>query len=365
MEISYAFLTDNYRCLDGCAFCCLCEPEIPDEELATFLSDENLKPMVLRKFADGEYKYVIKLKNRHGACSFLQERKCTIYSARPLYCRLYPFQRHLSTRLQITANLSCRGLWENSGENPRTVASALLPGEKKIARIAGQLKERYRETIEGMEEDGVYIAQPEVQKLVLELLPLFTTEAGLEKILSFADGNELASAEPSEIRATEVVVDAEKYASEMSLEVFSEKEILNLPVYPAPNLDWCILRFENGNLKWYRMDEEGGLKPERNIELTAKLKPLDDEAKALLERYLGLLNERDLTYGNALLLTDFSHNEIPVLSNYLGALATSVLELWWRANLFAHHVIDRAALREGIIFYDADYLDKPTLGAVF
>ncbi|MEM4309099.1 MAG: YkgJ family cysteine cluster protein [Thermoplasmata archaeon] len=366
MKTSFAFLTEHYKCLEDCAFCCLCEPEVPDEELSVFLSDERLKSQILRKFADGEYKYVIKLKNGHGACSFLAQKRCTIYEQRPLYCRLYPFQRHFSTRLQITANLSCRGLWESSGENLKTVVSAYIPEEKKIERMIGQLEKRYADVIEGLEADGVYISQSDLQKLVLEIMPLFTTKRGLEKILSFADGNELATADPSEIENTEVTADAEKYADEMSIEVFSEKDIVNLPVYPAQNLDWLLLKFENGKLRWYKMNEEGLLKAESIIVHTSKLKPMNEEAKQLLENYIRLLNERDLTYGNALLLTDFSNNEIPVISNYLGALATSVLELWWRANLFADtSTIDAKALREGIIFYDADYLDKPTLGAVF
>ncbi|MEM4161290.1 MAG: YkgJ family cysteine cluster protein [Thermoplasmata archaeon] len=365
MKTSFAFLTENYRCLDNCAFCCLCEPEIPAEELALFLSNEEWKEKVQRKFADGELKYVIKLKNRHGACSFLSQKKCTIYGQRPLYCRLYPFQRYLSTRLQITANLSCRGLWESDGEDIRKVAEQFLPEEKVIARTVKEVEERYRETKEGMEEDGVYTSQEELQKLVLEILPLFTTEEGLEKILSFADTNEFAVSSPSEIFDAEVNVDAAKYASQMSLEVFREKDIVNLPVYSTPSLDWFVLRFEKGMLRWYRMEEDGELVFVKNVEHEEKLLPLTEDAKKLLERYILLLNERDLTYGNALLLTDFSANEIPVLSNYLGALATSVLELWWRANLFASSEIDFNAMREGIVFYDADYLDKPTLGAVF
>jgi len=362
MEVSQAFLTQTYKCLEGCAFCCLCEPEVPNEELSFFLSDEKLKSAVQKKFADGEHKYVLKLRNGHGACIFLENKRCKIYEKRPLYCRLYPFQRHLSTRLQITANLSCRGLWLGEGEKVSEIAERLAGAMKGFGRVFGMLRERYRNAMERMEE--AYISQQEVQNLVLEILPNFTTKEGLEKILSFADQNEMRFAEASEICNTEPCVDAEEYAEQVSIEVFKERDVLNLPVYSTPSLEWFVLKFENGKLNWYSMNEEGELEFVRYARNEGGLKELDEEARELLQDYVKLLNARDITYGNALLLTDFSKNEIPVISNYLGALATSVLELWWRANLFAEQKITANALKEGIIFYDADYLDKPTLGAI-
>jgi len=363
METNHAFLTQSYTCYDNCAFCCLCEPEIPTEELPEFLGDAELKAHLLRKFVDGEYKYVIKMRNRHGACIFLQHRRCTIYNKRPLYCRLYPLQRHLSTRLQITANLSCRGMWAEQGEPIEKIAQRFALSEKYSAVIE-HLNERYTSAREDMEFTNTYISQEMCQKIVNALLELFTTKEGLAKILTFADNNENPVAEEDEIKTCKADVDVDEYATKMSIDVFSENELLNLPVYPTPAFEWFVLRHENSRLNWYLMDEEGNLRHVKSVENFEQLKPLSAEAQSLMEQYLELLNARDITYGNALLLTESSEYEIPVISNYLGALATSCLELWWRANLFAGKEVDVGAMREGIIFYDADYLDKPTYGAV-
>ncbi|MGB9635630.1 MAG: YkgJ family cysteine cluster protein [Thermoplasmata archaeon] len=364
MEVSYAFMGSRYTCYDKCAYCCLCEPEIPDTELPKFLSQPELKENVIRKFSDGEYKYVIKLKNKHGACIFLKQRKCGIYLHRPLYCRLYPLQRHLSTRLQYTANLSCRGLWANSGEEITELANRNGIDEHQYRNAIKVINERYRNAKAEMEEYDIYISQQELQQKVSEILPLLTTKEGLGKVVSFADANEFGSVETAEIIGAEISMNPDKYATEMSLDVFAEKELLNLPVYPGKNFEWYVLRYDKPALNWYLMDEEGNLTFHKSVEDFTHLKNLTHEAKNLLEAYIELLNKRDITYGNAILLTEFYRYEVPLISNYLGALATSVLEVWWRANLFAENIIGREAMQEGIIFYDADYLDKPTYGAV-
>jgi hypothetical protein len=51
---------------------------------------------------------------------------------------------------------------------------------------------------------------------------------------------------------------------------------------------------------------------------------------------------------------------------YYGALASSGLDLLWRASLIAYlngSALDEAGIMEGIIFYDMDRLDAPTIGA--
>ena len=55
------------------------------------------------------------------------------------------------------------------------------------------------------------------------------------------------------------------------------------------------------------------------------------------------------------------------LSNaYYGSLATSVLDVMWRASLLDHFFgtgMGARGIREAIIFYDMDRLDAPTIGA--
>ena len=55
------------------------------------------------------------------------------------------------------------------------------------------------------------------------------------------------------------------------------------------------------------------------------------------------------------------------LSNaYYGSLATSVLDVMWRASLLDYFFgtgMGARGIREAIIFYDMDRLDAPTIGA--
>ncbi|MGD0818355.1 MAG: hypothetical protein ABR986_08175, partial [Methanomassiliicoccales archaeon] len=51
---------------------------------------------------------------------------------------------------------------------------------------------------------------------------------------------------------------------------------------------------------------------------------------------------------------------------FLGVLSTSVLDLIWRASLIAHvkgTKLDGEGVREGVIYYDMDRLDGPSIGA--
>ena len=52
---------------------------------------------------------------------------------------------------------------------------------------------------------------------------------------------------------------------------------------------------------------------------------------------------------------------------YLGALANNALDLWWRASFLAKlnwkNELDAHEIREGIIFFDMDLMDLPTIGA--
>jgi hypothetical protein len=57
-----------------------------------------------------------------------------------------------------------------------------------------------------------------------------------------------------------------------------------------------------------------------------------------------------------------------VLNAYLGTLATTVLDLLWRASMLARFedagikMLGRRELINGIVFYDGDILDAPALG---
>ena len=61
--------------------------------------------------------YTRKMKKRNGKCIFFHSSRCSIYGARPLICRFYPFCiRPLGTTMfEIGVDLSCMGI----GTGPR------------------------------------------------------------------------------------------------------------------------------------------------------------------------------------------------------------------------------------------------------
>jgi hypothetical protein len=75
---------------------------------------------------------------------------------------------------------------------------------------------------------------------------------------------------------------------------------------------------------------------------------------------------RDLTFGYAAYLMGYTEGDEPFVKVYLGSLGTVLLDLWWRAGLVSvfreKGSVDEASAREGIITYDMDLLDLPSLG---
>jgi hypothetical protein len=82
--------------------------------------------------------------------------------------------------------------------------------------------------------------------------------------------------------------------------------------------------------------------------------------------YLSTVNRRESMLGYAYYLVDDYGYEDPVANTYYGAMAAAALDLLWRSSLVAHlrnGKLDRQGMIEGIIAYDMDRLDAPTIGA--
>lgn len=82
--------------------------------------------------------------------------------------------------------------------------------------------------------------------------------------------------------------------------------------------------------------------------------------------YLRVLNNRDSIVGSTYYLVDEYDYEDYFPNVYMGVLSTSMLDMIWRASLIAHvkgTKLDGDGVREGIIYYDMDRLDGPSIGA--
>ena len=87
----------RFECEPDCGLCCTAEAregsvflERDDlERLARFLS---LTPRAFaRKYTIDEYGEIALAMHNTGSCQFLEDARCSVYEARPLQCRTYPF----------------------------------------------------------------------------------------------------------------------------------------------------------------------------------------------------------------------------------------------------------------------------------
>jgi len=145
----------KFRCLPGCGLCCHYKVYLlPDdvERINSAIKSDNF----WIKDSAQEETVVGYLKRRKGVCIFFNEKKlCSIYSERPLYCRLYPFIKEVYFHSEIDVDLSCPGLNYNKEisrfQLREMVGERLNPGvdsflEKRVkntvGKIEGLLKQR-------------------------------------------------------------------------------------------------------------------------------------------------------------------------------------------------------------------------------
>jgi hypothetical protein len=115
------------------------------------------------------------------------------------------------------------------------------------------------------------------------------------------------------------------------------------------------------------LGDDGGLKVVRRLPMSdIHLKPIEKSGEAVMAGYARELIRRDLTYGYACYLTDLEQSDESFLKIYIGTLGTLLLDYWWRCSMVSAFegggTIDRTAAMEGIVAYDMDYLDFPSLG---
>ena len=79
------------------------------------------------------------------------------------------------------------------------------------------------------------------------------------------------------------------------------------------------------------------------------------------------MNSRDCFLGHAAYLCDSENYDYNFAQVYIGALANNAVDLWWRSSLLAtlsgKTELGNAEISDGIVFFDMDLLDLPTIGA--
>lgn len=154
---------------------------------------------------------------------------------------------------------------------------------------------------------------------------------------------------------------------EMGLESLAAEDVFSAPVYCDAKWRWNLFLVKDGGLKWAFLKDDGTLDAAGEVD-PAKVKLLtpEGEGREVFLSYMRTLNRRDSMMGYAAYLVDDYGYEDHLSNTYYGVMATTALDLLWRSSLVAYlhgGRLDREGMIEGIISYDMDRLDAPTIGA--
>ncbi len=380
MEIDTAELDNLWLdCLHGCALCCLCQAELVGEENRRFSDDPVLERGVCNVsiFGMSTNNLFLKLKNDSGSCFFLQDRRCTIYDSRPLYCRLFPVQVHVGDRVQVVANLSCRGLNKReAGISGKVLADTVLSLADlfDLRKLANDMGNLYREFPVNYLRSKIKPQRSDLQQLSEELISVFGYKDFIARIITAASREDLISENPTKVKKileALAPVELNEAAIAGAMDTFSGRKLTELPVWTDENLRWITARIDDGYIDMSRMTDDGTLELCRRIKVKkVGLRDFDPDAAKIMTEYAVKIIRRDLTYGYAAYLIKVEgrkdRREKNIIRYYLGTLGTILLDHWWRTSLIAsfsnQSVISAEIAQEGIIAYDMDYLDFPSLG---
>ncbi len=365
----------TYECIDGCALCCLCQPELlpheeekfrSDPELMSGVTDEHISPEV-----DGA---AIKLQGAHGACHFLKRRRCGVYNDRLHFCKAFPISVFAGWRIQLNVNMSCRGIGlpgKRLAEHGMEILDAI--GETRVDEELESAQDVFYQFSKNAKDTKTIQSAGSVREACGFLSDDMLDEIGLSRILTYAEhGNTRQNSPAQDIarraRASEPETNVDELALMLGTELFDLPDLSYLPVYVDERLDWKVFQLSGRNIVGHDLSEDGTIKEFVKVNPTdISLMPLSEEGKKEMERYLMLVNSRDCFLGHAAYLCDEDGYGYNFGQAYLGAMANTIVDLWWRSSFLAllrdKEMLGRDEVREGVIFFDMDLLDLPTIGA--
>lgn len=376
LEIDYSEVDGkSYRCIDGCALCCLCQPELLPTEEERFRKDPRFADAIAdRHISPDVTGAALKLKGAHGACYFLTDKRCRIYNDRPHYCRSFPINVFVGWRIQLNINLSCRGIGLE-GESLGGVSRAIITdyGERRLSSELESAKRVFTEFVKNTRDTWVAQSFSSVRGAGHSLSGELVDELGLSRVLAYAEhGRTKQNAPANEIakivRRTEPDADLEERALIDGTELFDLPDLSLLPIYIDDKNEWKIFRLVGKEILGYSLSEDGRTEEfSRTKPSEVELLPITASGRDAFKDYMAIVNARDCFLGHAAYLCDMEGYEYNFAQVYLGALANNALDLWWRASFLAKlnrkNELDAHEIREGIIFFDMDLMDLPTIGA--
>ena len=367
----------SFACIDECGLCCLCQPEVSESELRLIGADPRRAAGLTNERIDGRrtpQPSAVRLQGGQGGCHFLRGRRCQIYDIRPRFCRQFPAPVHVSWRVQVNANLSCRGITPG-GSSLRAFGEGVLRGlpDGMLANELESSRRRLRDFERDARGAGVWQDWKRIGQAGDVMASLLGTAGGVGKLLAFADEEPEISEMPIQklatvLETTEEPEDLDDVALEGNCEALDLESVAWLPVYSAPDFTWNLMQYTDGKLLWMRLEEGGKTETLHTLEpREVHLMERDQDALATFGSYARTLAMRDHFACYAAEVCAEQEFSDDLMTVYAGVLGTAMLDMWWRASLIGTITgktkIDGALAREGVISYDMDCLDAPTIGA--
>jgi hypothetical protein len=307
------------------------------------------------------------MKRGSGPCLFLNDRRCQIYRDRPHYCRQFPFHVYVGEKVQVELDLSCRGVWTGGGEDAKSWGLQMVRDNlPQLKRVLSQSQGIYRQFYSNCQEAGIYRPPDMLRSNMDANLEKMTELCYLSAVLHrSSEEEEMTLPEEGDRDADREEI--RKAAMECSLDSLSSRNPLESPIYCDGKGRWNVFFARGKRIEWKVMEDDGSLRNVQSIDAgQVKLQLPQGKGKEIYLRYLRTLNDRDSMIGHTFYLVDEYGYEDHLSNVYYGSMAIAALDLLWRASLLAHisgGQMDGEAVREGIIFYDMDRLDAPTIGA--
>lgn len=366
-----------YSCIEDCALCCLCQPELDLEELRTF-REAGLEDALTNEHAQGRVTKeptAIRLQE-NGACHFLRDRRCMIYEMRPRLCHQFPVHFHALRRLQLNANLSCPGI-SDGGDSLAAFGTRSLSGlPEGLADAQRAAALRRVGDFDGRCRDfGVHHGPGFLREVGLELISRMEKAQWTASILAWSNEEPDNSGMPLNdivdcIMSAEPEEDLDTIAADGNYDQLDLKDPANLPVYVDDQMHWNVFRASEGRIEWMILHGDAPTEVKESYSISdIRLLDWTEDAVQVFREYARLLNSRDPFMGYAYQVCADQDYGFDLLTVYLGVMSTTMLDLWWRASLIGlmrgSKRVDAGLAREGIRAYDMDCLDMPTIGAFF
>lgn len=328
----------SFVCLEGCGYCCTFQPELSRLEMGRLRARIAPKPL---PFIVGEGRMYLQLQNKCGACTLLERRACSQYDLRPQHCRFFPFHVHFGEQPEILLNETCRGVERVEG------------GDLSAAFDASVMQNTTREDFERQAKEA-RDTYAEFKRRATRANCWGDADAAARAALDRPDVATRAWLEEAAARAGEA--EAADDMHQVALSAFAEPDVSRRPFYLTKDLRWLTFaKVDADTLDVVEMDEKGNLVPAGRIQGLAKW-----EDQPQLADHLRFLAQRGVFRGAVYALVDDSDYDLTVEQAAWSRLAEMASELALRARICA--ALGEPSVMEAARFYDATYLDAPTIG---